>query len=407
MRKPLVVFYILLVSFISGVSASTILSQDSVLLKSSGKSISLKDSLFTPGIVRNPILSYQNLVYKNRLESIQKDVSLSYNEYVQKYIDIYTGRKEQIGKMLGLSEYYFPIFEKALKEVGIPEELKFLTVVESALNPQAVSRSGAVGPWQFMYQTARGYGLIMDNYTDERKDPVKASYAAAKYLFDAHAKIGDWLLAIAAFNCGTGAVTRAIAKSGGVADFWKVRPFLPVQTQNYVPAFIATVYSMKFFKDHKISVKPAGFSTLTDVVPVNKRISMSSIAAAANIDIKELLLLNPALKKEIVNGSELTPIPLVLPLVKNHTYTSLYELFNESTNLTKPVPLIASANLTAIEKTESKKNSGLYLYYTVKPGDTLSEIAEKKGSSVSNIKSLNGLKKSTIKVGMRLKIDRP
>jgi membrane-bound lytic murein transglycosylase D len=376
-------------------------------LKSSGKSISLKDSLFTPGIVRNPILSYQNLVYKNRLESIQKDVSLSYNEYVQKYIDIYTGRKEQIGKMLGLSEYYFPIFEKALKEVGIPEELKFLTVVESALNPQAVSRSGAVGPWQFMYQTARGYGLIMDNYTDERKDPVKASYAAAKYLFDAHAKIGDWLLAIAAFNCGTGAVTRAIAKSGGVADFWKVRPFLPVQTQNYVPAFIATVYSMKFFKDHEISVKPAGFSTLTDVVPVNKRISMSSIAAAANIDIKELLLLNPALKKEIVNGSELTPIPLVLPLVKNHTYTSLYELFNESTNLTKPVPLIASANLTAIEKTESKKNSGLYLYYTVKPGDTLSEIAEKKGSSVSNIKSLNGLKKSTIKVGMRLKIDRP
>ena len=407
MRKTLVVFYIVLVSFISGVSASTILSQDSVLLKSSGKSISLKDSLFTPGIVRNPILSYQNLVYKNRLESIQKDVSLSYNEYVQKYIDIYTGRKEQIGKMLGLSEYYFPIFEKALKEVGIPEELKFLTVVESALNPQAVSRSGAVGPWQFMYQTARGYGLIMDNYTDERKDPVKASYAAAKYLFDAHAKIGDWLLAIAAFNCGTGAVTRAIAKSGGVADFWKVRPFLPVQTQNYVPAFIATVYSMKFFKDHEISVKPAAFSTLTDVVPVNKRISMSSIAAAANIDIKELLLLNPALKKEIVNGSELTPIPLVLPLVKNHTYTSLYELFNESTNLTKPVTLIASANLTAIEKSESKKNTSLYLYYTVKPGDTLSEIAEKKGSSVSNIKALNGLKKSTIKVGMRLKIDRP
>jgi membrane-bound lytic murein transglycosylase D len=407
MRKTIVVVYIALVSFIPGVSSSTSLSQDSVLLKSSGKSISLKDTLFKPGKVPDPILSYQNLVYKNRLESIQKDVSLSYNEYVQKYIDIYTGRKEQIGKMLGLSEYYFPIFEKVLKEVGIPEELKFLTVVESALNPQAVSRSGAVGPWQFMYQTARGYGLIMDNYTDERKDPVKASYAAAKYLFDAHAKIGDWLLAIAAFNCGTGAVTRAIAKSGGVADFWKVRPFLPVQTQNYVPAFIATVYSMKFFKDHEISVKPAAFSTLTDVVPVNKRISMSSIAAATNIDIKELLLLNPSLKKEIVNGSELKPIPFVLPLLENHTYTSLYELFNESTDLTKPVPLIASANLTVIEKPESKKNTSLYLYYTVKPGDTLSEIAEKKGSSVSNIKALNGLKKSTIKVGMRLKIDRP
>ena len=406
MRKTIIIFFSLLISLIPAFSASASLGQDSVLLKPSVNIISLKDTLFTPHIVQDPILSYQNLIYKNRLESVQKDVSLSYNEYVQHYIDIYTGRKEQIGKMLGLSEYYFPIFEKALKEVGIPEELKFLTVVESALNPQAVSRSGAVGPWQFMYQTARGYGLIMDNYTDERKDPVKASYAAAKYLFDAHARIGDWLLAIAAFNCGTGAVTRAIAKSGGVADFWKVRPFLPVQTQNYVPAFIATVYSMNFFKDHEISVKPAGFSTFTDVIPINKRISMSSIAAATNIDLKELLLLNPSFKKEIINGSESTPIPLVLPQVKNHTYSSLYDLFNGVTDLTNPVPLIASASSTLTERSELKKKPNPFIYYTVKPGDTLSTIAEKKGSSVGSIKALNGLKKSSIKVGMRLKINR-
>jgi membrane-bound lytic murein transglycosylase D len=406
MRKTIIIFFSLLISLIPAFSASASLGQDSVLLKPSVNIISLKDTLFTPHIVQDPILSYQNLIYKNRLESVQKDVSLSYNEYVQHYIDIYTGRKEQIGKMLGLSEYYFPIFEKALKEVGIPEELKFLTVVESALNPQAVSRSGAVGPWQFMYQTARGYGLIMDNYTDERKDPVKASYAAAKYLFDAHARIGDWLLAIAAFNCGTGAVTRAIAKSGGVADFWKVRPYLPVQTQNYVPAFIATVYSMNFFKDHEISVKPAGFSTFTDVIPINKRISMSSIAAATNIDLKELLLLNPSFKKEIINGSESTPIPLVLPQVKNHTYSSLYDLFNGVTDLTNPVPLIASASSTLTERSELKKKPNPFIYYTVKPGDTLSTIAEKKGSSVGSIKALNGLKKSSIKVGMRLKINR-
>jgi membrane-bound lytic murein transglycosylase D len=406
MRKTIIIFFSLLISLIPAFSASASLGQDSVLLKPSVKIISLKDTLFTPHIVQDPILSYQNLIYKNRLESVQKDVSLSYNEYVQHYIDIYTGRKEQMGKMLGLSEYYFPIFEKALKEVGIPEELKFLTVVESALNPQAVSRSGAVGPWQFMYQTARGYGLIMDNYTDERKDPVKASYAAAKYLFDAHARIGDWLLAIAAFNCGTGAVTRAIAKSGGVADFWKVRPYLPVQTQNYVPAFIATVYSMNFFKDHEISVKPAGFSTFTDVIPINKRISMSSIAAATNIDLKELLLLNPSFKKEIINGSESTPIPLVLPQVKNHTYSSLYDLFNGVTDLTNPVPLIASASSTLTERSELKKKTNPFIYYTVKPGDTLSTIAEKKGSSVGSIKAINGLKKSSIKVGMRLKINR-
>lgn len=210
--------------------------------------------------------------------------------------------RNRLGRCSADPQYYFPIFEKALKEAGIPEELKFLTVVESALNPQAVSRSGAVCLWQFMYETARGYGLIMDNYTDERKDPVKASYAAARYLFDAHARIGDWLLTIAAFNCGTGAVTRAIAKSGGVADFWKVMLLCEFETQNYVPAFIATVYSMKFFKDHEISVKPAGFNTLTDVIPVNKRISISSIAAATDLDVKELLLLNPSFKGKLSMG---------------------------------------------------------------------------------------------------------
>ena len=410
MRKTIIsAFFATLSLMFFSIQSSARALQDSILLKHSAKLINQRDTLFTPNTVPDPILSYQNLVYKNRLDSIQKDVSLSYNEHVQRYIDIYTGRKEQIGKMLGLSEYYFPIFERALKEAGIPEELKFLTVVESALNPQAVSRSGAVGPWQFMYETAKGYGLIMDNYTDERKDPVKASYAAAKYLFDAHARIGDWLLTIAAFNCGTGAVTRAIAKSGGVADFWKVRPFLPVQTQNYVPAFIATVYSMKFFKDHEIAVKPAGFSTLTDVIPVNKRISISSIAAAADLDVKELLLLNPSFKKEIINGSALKPMPLVLPAVRNNAYTSLYDLFNGSTELAEPAPLIAAVKKSvpaAVSKAEPQKKASPYLYYTVKPGDTLSEIAEKKGSSVSKIKALNGLKKSTISVGMRLKINR-
>lgn len=406
MRKTTVILFFAIISLIPSIQASAKQMQDSVFLKNSSKKISQKDTLFTPSTVPDPILSYQNLVYKNRLESVQKDISLNYNEHVQRYIDIYTGRKEQIGKMLGLSEYYFPIFEKALKEAGIPEELKFLTVVESALNPQAVSRSGAVGPWQFMYETAKGYGLTMDNYTDERKDPVKASYAAARYLFDAHAKIGDWLLAIAAFNCGTGAVTRAIAKSGGVADFWKVRPFLPVQTQNYVPAFIATVYSMKFFKDHEISVKPPGFSILTDVIPVNKRISISSIAAATDLDVKELLLLNPSFKREIINGSALTPIPLVLPAINNYAYTSLYDLFNGTTDRTELTPIIAAVKRTIPLKTESSKEASPYLYYTVKPGDTLSEIAEKKGSTVSKIKAINGLKKSSISAGMQLKINR-
>ena len=458
MKKPIIIVFFSTLALVSSVGLSAQQLRDSIELHKKAKPTSFeKDTIFSPTTAIDPALSYQSMVFKNRLDSIQSDISLPYNEYVKHYIDVYTSRKEQIGKMLGLSEYYFPIFERALKEVGIPDELKFLTVVESALNPQAVSRSGAVGPWQFMSETAKGYGLVMDNYTDERKDPVKASYAAAKYLLDAHARIGDWLLAIAAYNCGTGAVTRAIEKSGGIADFWKVREFLPVQTQNYVPAFIATVYSMKYFKDHEIIVKPAGFSILNDVIPVNKRITMSSIAAAAELDLKELLFLNPSFKREIVNGSALAPVPVVIPSVKNKAYASLYDLFNGTSELSEPVPLlkdkpqvavapqrvhevksgqtlshisaqfgleiddlkawnnlkndiiVPGQNLKLEPPVKGKKieKAEPYLVYTVKSGDTLSGISAKyEGSTVARIIALNGLKKQTIRPGMRLKISK-
>uniref|UniRef100_UPI004049D780 transglycosylase SLT domain-containing protein n=1 Tax=Daejeonella sp. TaxID=2805397 RepID=UPI004049D780 len=404
----------------------------------------------------NLFISFQNSIYKNRLDSIKKDVDLTYNTYVQKYIDTYINRKEHIGKMLGLSEYYFPIIEKALIEIGLPDELKYITVIESSLNPNAVSRSGAVGPWQFMYTTAKDYGLTMDTYTDERKDPQKASLAAAHYLQDAYKSIGDWLLAIAAYNCGTGAVTRAIAKSGGVADFWKVRPFLPVQTQNYVPAFIATVYAMKYHKIHEIAVKPAGFNTHTDIIPVNRKISISSIAKAAELDVNELLILNPSYKKQIINGTTLIPMPLVIPSVTNSAYSSLYDLFNGKADEVMPVPVLTGfnepvaqaivhkvksgqnlnsiANLYGVEvqslkvwnnlksnsivpgqtihlspakKTDSIRNENSYVHYSVKIGDTLSKIAEKfKGVTVAKIKALNGLTNSAIIPGMRLKISK-
>jgi membrane-bound lytic murein transglycosylase D len=416
----------------------------------------VQDTLPKAIFTDNSLVSFQNGIYKNRLDSIRKDVDLSYNSYVQKYIDTYINRKEHIGKMLGLSEYYFPIIEKALKEIGLPDELKYITVVESSLNPNAVSRSGAVGPWQFMYTTAKGYGLTMDTYTDERKDPQKASLAAAHYLQDAYKSIGDWLLAIAAYNCGTGAVTRAIAKSGGVADFWKVRPFLPVQTQNYVPAFIATVYAMNYHKIHEIAVKPAGFNILTDIIPVNRKISISSIAKAADVDVNELLLLNPSYKKQIINGTNLIPMPLVIPSVTNSAYSSLYDLFNGNADEVMPVSLLSAlkdpvdqavvhkvrsgqnlnsiADLYGVEVQDLKVWNNLksnsivpgqtlrlsstvkanpvqkensYVHYIVKAGDTLSGIAEKfKGLTVSKIKALNGLNNSEISPGMRLKINK-
>ena len=426
MRKTITFVFLAVFTLIISVHAFAKAAGDSILLKRElSKNLSqAQDTLLISPVLENPLLSYQNLVYKRRLDSVQNTVALSYNEHVQNYIDIYISRKEQIGKMLGLSEYYFPIFERALKETGIPDELKFITVVESALNPNAISRSGAVGPWQFMYGTAKGYGLIMDSFTDERKDPVKASYAAAHYLLDAYKNIGDWLLTIAAFNCGTGAVTRAIQRSGGIADFWKVRPFLPLQTQNYVPAFIATVYAMKYYKNHEISVRPAGFNTITDVIPVNRRISIASVAMAADLDLKELLILNPSFKKQIINGSALEPKPLVIPTVNNTVYASLYNLFNGRPDDSIPVPLqtglkepegsktvlkevqkVLSGKSIPSSKPAAAKKETTYIHYIVKAGDTLSEIAEKfQGLTVSKLKALNGLTKTAIIPGMRLKI---
>ena len=386
-------------------------------IKLDSKSASADTGLVSASSI-NPGLSFQDLLFKSRLDTLQQSVPLNYNEHVQHYINIYINRKEQIGKMLGLSKYYFPIFEKALMEAGLPNELKFLTVIESTLNPHAVSRSGAVGPWQFMYTTAKGYGLVMDSYVDERKDPVKASYAAAHYFADAYKRIGDWLLTIAAFNCGTGAVTRAIAKSGGIPDFWRVRAFLPKETQNYVPAFIATVYAMNYYENHGIESRTPGFSIFTDVIQVNKMLSISSVAKAANLDLNELLILNPSYKKQIINGSVQSPKSLVIPDVANGAYASLYNVLNGLDD-EKPETITASVKsassedsgqnirLSATSKSSVKAPETSYMNYVVKVGDTLSGIAEKfSGMTVSKIKALNGLTKSVINPGMKLIINR-
>ncbi|SKB79876.1 membrane-bound lytic murein transglycosylase D [Daejeonella lutea] len=356
------------------------------------------DTAFLSTSIGHPSLSAQNLTFKRRLDSLEKSVPLNYNEYVQSYIDIYLSRGEQMGKMLGLSKYYFPIFEKALKEAGLPDEIKFVTVIESALNPHAVSRSGAVGPWQFMYTTAKGYGLVMDNYVDERKDPVKASYAAAHYFVDAYKRIGDWLLTIAAFNCGTGAVTRAIEKSGGIADFWKVRSFLPRETQNYVPAFIATVYAMNYYRSHGIQSKAADFNVLTDVIEVNRHVSIASIAKAADFDLKELLLLNPSYKKQIINGSIQSPKSLVIPGVNNNAFASLYDVLNGGTNTNASV--IAASMKEAFAELP-KTNP---VYHRVLPGQTLTSIANKYGAEVQDLKVWNRLKTSTLVPGQNIRV---
>jgi membrane-bound lytic murein transglycosylase D len=326
-------------------------------------------------------------------DSIKQVVPKTFNSAVSQYIEALTKRKEQVGKMLGLSNYYFPVYEKVFKEFGLPEELKFLSVVESALNPHAVSRVGATGPWQFMFGTAKAYGLTINKDVDERKDPVQASKAAAAYLKDAFAQFDDWLLAIASYNCGRGAVSRAIVKAGGKADFWAISQYLPAETRSYVPKFIATAYIMSNYQNYGISPLSPGFNTLTDVFDVVKPVSLAAVARATGIDLQELILLNPSYKKLMIKGSPAAPKSVVIPTQNQPDYAALYQVLNGTAvgvGVAAPQPSVTTTKVT---------------YYTVKRGDNLSSIAKKyAGLTASQLKSWNKLQSTALKVGMRLKI---
>lgn len=359
------------------------------------------DTTYVP-LVEETTFYNHNFVYKARLDSIQKSVPLSYNEFVQKYIDIYAGRKDMMGKMLGLSGYYFPIFEKALKSYNIPEEIKYLPIIESSMNPHAVSRVGATGLWQFMFATAKGYGLNMDNFVDERKDPIQASYAAAAYFRDAYEELGDWLLAIAAYNCGMGNVNKAIAKADS-RDFWEIRRFLPMETRNYVPAFIAAVYVMNYSGNHQIKTQKSPLLKNTDTIQVNRFVSLPALALALNIEADELWGLNPSYKKKIVNGTEASPKRVILPKVDLASFARVYELLNETEADVDKHIILASNDGRGKRKAKAESKPAV-VYHKVRQGQNLSTIANKYHVEVQDLKVWNNLKGSSIVPGQRLKI---
>jgi membrane-bound lytic murein transglycosylase D len=280
---------------------------------------------------------YRNNIFKKRLDSIQKDVPLDYNELVQAQIETYltTGR-EDISREIGLSKYYFPIYEKAFHDAGIPDEIKYLSLVESQLNPNAVSRMGATGPWQFMSSVARLYGLRMDNYVDERRDPVQSSIAAAAYLRDAYNQFGDWLLAIASYNCGKSEVLGAIDKAGGQLDFWAIRQYLPAQTRDYVPCYIAITYVMHYYKKHHILPQECSIPVKTDTVMVNKYISLNSVSRVLGVSLSQLIILNPSYTQAIVNGSPEAPKVLVIPQYAKEKYSAMYDKLNADLGFADP-----------------------------------------------------------------------
>ncbi len=355
-----------------------------------------RDTTILPVVIQPVALTGGYSIYRHRLDSLKKDVPLDFNEYVQSYIEIYAHNREEMGRVLGLTKYYFPIYEKAFRDAGIPDELKYLSIVESKLDPFAVSRVGAAGPWQFMYTTAKIYGLNMDDYVDDRRDPIQASYAAAAYLKDAYEEFGDWLLAIASYNCGKSNVEHAIDKAGA-SDFWSIRQYLPAETRNYVPAFIAVTYVMNCYAKHNIVAQPCDMVLKTDTVLVNKYISLSSVAQALNIDFRQLCILNPAYKRQIINGTPQAPRRLVVPQVDRDKYASLYNVLNGS-------GMAASAPVPMSEPYRESKPEPHQQYHVVKRGETLGDIADTFGIDVQDLKAWNHLHGKTVATGTRLRL---
>ena len=262
----------------------------------------------------NPIYSKED--YVDRLSRMPTIMEMAYNDVVQKFIDRYSGRlRHSISYMLGASNFYMPIFEQALETYQVPLELKFLPIIESALNPKAVSRVGATGLWQFMLGTGRQYGLQVNSLVDERRDPIKSSYAAARYLKDLYRIFGDWNLVIAAYNCGPENINKAIRRSNGEKDYWQIYPYLPKETRGYVPAFIAANYIMTYYSQHNICPMTTRLPAKTDTIMVNKNMHLEQIAAVVGINIDLLRSLNPMYRRDIVPGLS-EPMPVRLPITE-------------------------------------------------------------------------------------------
>lgn len=355
----------------------------------------------------NPLFS--DSVYIDRLSRMPTVMEMPYNEIVRKFIDMYAGRlRNQVAFMLSACNFYMPIFEEALDTYGLPMELKYLPIIESALNPSAVSRAGACGLWQFMLNTGKMYGLESNSLVDERRDPIKATWAAARYLKDMYDIYKDWNLVIAAYNCGPGTINKAIRRAGGKTDYWEIYNFLPKETRGYVPAFIAANYVMTYYCKHNICPMETNIPDATDTVQVNRNLHFEQIADVCGIGLDEIKSLNPQFKKNIIPGDS-KPQTLRLPVNYISTFIDSQDTIyaHRSNELFKNRRTVAVSDTRATVRggrATASKGTGDVTYHKIRSGETLSTIARRYRVTVNQLKSWNGLRNNNISAGKQLKI---
>ncbi|HHG85653.1 MAG TPA: LysM peptidoglycan-binding domain-containing protein [Bacteroidetes bacterium] len=369
--------------------------------------------------------AYSPEIVAQRLKDLGSPISMDYNSYVQAYINLYAvRRREQVERMLGLKEVYFPIFEEELDRQGVPIELKYLPVVESALNPHAVSRVGATGLWQFMHATGRMYKLQVTSYVDHRRDPYRSTEAAVRYLKNMYKTYGDWLLVIAAYNCGPGNVNKAIARSGGKRTFWEIRDKLPRETRGYVPAFIAATYVFNYAAEYNLYPKHVDFSFQQDTVQIlRSKVSLKHLADMTNTDFYTLKDLNPELKLDIVPYSG-KPYVLRVPMrtgqhmavFRDSIHLAIAKLDADAAKATYSANRVSPLTNRPYEKpsarpTYAKGGKGAagssLVYHKVRSGEVVGTIAARYHVRARDIQSWNRLRGYRIKVGQRLKIYAP
>lgn len=341
---------------------------------------------------------------QQRLQSLHTVFPMTYNSVVRQYIRFYLKHMStRLDVMLTLSEYYNPLFEDVLHRYGVPEELKYLTIVESAMNTQATSRAGAAGLWQFIYSTGKMYDMEVNSVVDERRDPYKSTVAAARHLKDLYRVFGDWELSIAAYNCGSGNVNKAIARSGGQRGYWNIYPYLPRETRGYVPAFTAVVYVMNYYEKHGLRPSRINLPVRSDTIMLNHDVLFCHVAEATGVDMDELRTLNPQYRADFIPASK-SMYSLCLPNSRMETFIKNQDsIYHRTADSLERRPVVVEPRVKASEGKKGSSSGGSK-YYTVRKGDTLFKIASKHGMSVSTLKKRNGLKGDNVRVGQKLKV---